>query len=453
MSTPELGAQLRDGRALTLNDSRYFLLEPPHHVLPPRLEDHVFGLQAAGFVPILTHPERLTWLDQHYDLAKRLVYSGVLMQITAGSLTGRFGRRARYWAERMLDEGFCHLLATDAHDPVQRAPLLAEARDHAARRVGAGGGHASRADAAAGHCERREPGRAAAAGRAIAHARARGGALDLAEHHETRSASGSRLMKYRVVILRLVAFMLLAVLLPACASNTGQTTGTAVADAGPGQRSHLGARPTPSPMRPSKPPRAKAADTTAALASTSGQSGDYRIGPRDVLDVSVFQVTDLNKSVQVSEDGSITLPLVGKVPVGGKTTQQTEEMIADLLRKRYMQSPQVSVSLKQYGQRVTVNGEVKTPRVLSVDGKVTLSEAIASAGGLGDLADPKRVHIARKAGNRVQDDVYDLKCDPVRAGYGSGAQRRRYRRRRAIGHAGRVQEHEGSASLRDPREI
>lgn len=134
--TPALGAQLRDGRALSLNDTRYFLLEPPHHVLPPRLEDHVFGLQAAGFVPILTHPERLTWLDQHYDLAKRLVYSGVLMQITAGSLTGRFGRRAHYWAERMLDEGFCHLLATDAHDPVQRVPLLAEARDHAARRVG-----------------------------------------------------------------------------------------------------------------------------------------------------------------------------------------------------------------------------------------------------------------------------------------------------------------------------
>lgn len=134
--TPELGAQLRDGRALTLNNSRYFLLEPPHHVLPPRLEDHVFGLQAAGFVPVLTHPERLTWLDQHYDLVKRLVYSGVLMQLTAGSLTGRFGRRPRYWAERMLDEGFCHLLATDAHDPVQRAPLLAEARDHAARRLG-----------------------------------------------------------------------------------------------------------------------------------------------------------------------------------------------------------------------------------------------------------------------------------------------------------------------------
>jgi protein-tyrosine phosphatase len=133
---PDLVAQLRDGRALTLNDTRYFLLEPPHHVLPPRLEDHIFGLQTAGFVPILTHPERLSWLDQHYDSVKRLVYSGVLMQLTAGSLMGRFGRRPRYWAERMLDEGFCSLLASDGHNTEQRAPRLAEGRDIVARRLG-----------------------------------------------------------------------------------------------------------------------------------------------------------------------------------------------------------------------------------------------------------------------------------------------------------------------------
>lgn len=133
---PDLGTRLADGRALTLNDSRYFLLEPPHHVPPPRLEDHVFGLQTRGYVPILTHPERLSWVDAQYDLIKRLVYNGVLMQLTAGSLTGRFGRRPRYWADRMLDEGLCHLLATDAHNTEQRAPRLAEARDIVAERLG-----------------------------------------------------------------------------------------------------------------------------------------------------------------------------------------------------------------------------------------------------------------------------------------------------------------------------
>ena len=133
---PNLDVQLRDGRAPTLNNSRYFLLEPPHHVLPPRLEDLVFGLQAAGYVPILTHPERLSWVEGHYDLIGRLVSSSVLMQITAGSVMGRFGRRPRYWAERMLDEGLCHLLATDAHNTEQRPPRMADARDFVAKRLG-----------------------------------------------------------------------------------------------------------------------------------------------------------------------------------------------------------------------------------------------------------------------------------------------------------------------------
>jgi protein-tyrosine phosphatase len=133
---PDLGVQLRDGRVLTLNDSRYLLVEPLHHVLPPRFADLIFGLQASGFVPILTHPERLSWIDGHYDLIRRLVSSSVLMQITAGSVMGRFGRRPRYWADRMLDEGLCHLLATDAHNTEQRTPRMADARDLVAQRLG-----------------------------------------------------------------------------------------------------------------------------------------------------------------------------------------------------------------------------------------------------------------------------------------------------------------------------
>jgi protein-tyrosine phosphatase len=133
---PDLGVQLREGMALTINDSRYFLLEPPHHLLPPRLEDLVFGLQTAGYVPILTHPERLSWIEDHYDLIERFAYNSVLMQITAGSLMGQFGRRPRYWAERMLDEGLCHLLATDAHNIDRRVPRMSEAHALVAQRLG-----------------------------------------------------------------------------------------------------------------------------------------------------------------------------------------------------------------------------------------------------------------------------------------------------------------------------
>lgn len=134
---PDLVEGLRSGRIATLADSRYFLFEPPHHVAPPRLADSVFQVLAAGYVPVVTHPERLTWIEEHYPLFAQLVRGGAWMQVTAGSLTGRYGRRPRYWAERMLDEGLVHILATDAHHCERRVPLLAEGREAAATRVGA----------------------------------------------------------------------------------------------------------------------------------------------------------------------------------------------------------------------------------------------------------------------------------------------------------------------------
>jgi protein-tyrosine phosphatase len=134
---PDFVDGLRSGRLLPLADSAYVLVEPPHHVAPVRLEDFFFNLTVAGYVPILTHPERLSWIKSHYPVIQRLVHAGVWMQITAGSLAGAFGRSAKYWAERMLDEGCVHILATDAHDTVRRPPNLGQGRDLAARRVGA----------------------------------------------------------------------------------------------------------------------------------------------------------------------------------------------------------------------------------------------------------------------------------------------------------------------------
>ncbi|HET6546402.1 MAG TPA: CpsB/CapC family capsule biosynthesis tyrosine phosphatase [Rhodanobacteraceae bacterium] len=134
--TPDLVADLGSGLAPTLNRSRYFLFEPPHHVAPPRFEQSVFQTLAAGYVPVITHPERLTWIEDHYEIFPRLVRNGAWMQITSGSLTGRFGRRPRYWGERMLGEGLVHILATDSHGVDHRPPLLAEGRDAAARFIG-----------------------------------------------------------------------------------------------------------------------------------------------------------------------------------------------------------------------------------------------------------------------------------------------------------------------------
>jgi protein-tyrosine phosphatase len=133
---PDLTPCLQNGAVLTLHDTRYFLFEPSHTTIPPRLDEFLFNIQVAGFVPILTHPERMKWMEQHFDLIRKLTESGVWMQITAGSLTGRFGARPKYWAQRLLAEGCAHIIATDAHNTKSRPPLLAEAFEVAKAELG-----------------------------------------------------------------------------------------------------------------------------------------------------------------------------------------------------------------------------------------------------------------------------------------------------------------------------
>ena len=97
----------------------------------------MFQLMAAGYVPVITHPERLSWIEDRYATFVDLARQGAWLQVTAGSLTGRFGSAAQYWGERLLDEGWVHILATDSHGVERRPPLLAEGRRAAERWVGA----------------------------------------------------------------------------------------------------------------------------------------------------------------------------------------------------------------------------------------------------------------------------------------------------------------------------
>ncbi len=133
---PELLDGLKTGRVPTLNGSRYFLLEPSHHVAPPHFESSVFNIMAAGFTPVITHPERLVWIEGHYETFVALARRGVWMQITAGALLGKFGKPARRWSERLLDDGLVHLIASDAHTANMRNPQMAEAVERAGTMVG-----------------------------------------------------------------------------------------------------------------------------------------------------------------------------------------------------------------------------------------------------------------------------------------------------------------------------
>jgi protein-tyrosine phosphatase len=134
---PGLLEGLRAGRVPTLNGTRYVLLEPAHHVAPPRFAELVFQLVAAGYVPVITHPERLTWVKDHFQVFVDLTKQGAWLQVTAQALTGVFGPHAKYWGERFVGEGLTHILATDAHSTGRRVPVLSEGLAVAARLLGA----------------------------------------------------------------------------------------------------------------------------------------------------------------------------------------------------------------------------------------------------------------------------------------------------------------------------
>ena len=134
---PELLEGLKSGRVPTLAGSRYFLLEPSHHVAPPQFEDSVFQIMAAGFTPVITHPERLVWIEDHYATFVTLAQRGAWLQLTAGAIVGKFGKRARYWSERLLDDGVVHIVASDAHTVTVRSPRMSDAIPLLQRSVGA----------------------------------------------------------------------------------------------------------------------------------------------------------------------------------------------------------------------------------------------------------------------------------------------------------------------------
>jgi len=128
---------LSPGNVLTLGgNGRYFLLEFPYQLLPPRADAFVTTLIGRGLLPIVTHPERTASLQRDWRRLEPLVKAGALVQVTAGSLLGEFGPAATAAANRFLKQGWVHLLASDAHWARERPPRLSEGRGAAAKVVG-----------------------------------------------------------------------------------------------------------------------------------------------------------------------------------------------------------------------------------------------------------------------------------------------------------------------------
>jgi polysaccharide export outer membrane protein len=142
--------------------------------------------------------------------------------------------------------------------------------------------------------------------------------------------------------------------------------------------------------------------TPIRVAGDASATSAYRIGALDVLDISVFQVPDLSKSVQVSDTGTINLPLLGEVLVAGKTAREVERDLTAKLGAKYLQNPQVTVYVKEYNSsQVTVEGAVKKPGVIPLKGRTSLLQLIAMADGFDPNSDWTVLILRQSNGKRA----------------------------------------------------
>jgi protein-tyrosine phosphatase len=132
----------RDPGRYSINGLGYLLVEPPDYGIPPGMAETLYELQLAGLTPILTHPERNPTLQSEPERLKPWLRGGLLIQLTADSLTGHKGRRAERIAHQLLEKRWVHFLATDAHNTSSRPPRMREAHDLVASRYGVSHAHA-----------------------------------------------------------------------------------------------------------------------------------------------------------------------------------------------------------------------------------------------------------------------------------------------------------------------
>jgi Periplasmic protein involved in polysaccharide export len=138
-------------------------------------------------------------------------------------------------------------------------------------------------------------------------------------------------------------------------------------------------------------------------------SDDYRIGPGDLIEVTVYEAQDLSDTVRVNSRGVVTCPLLGEVELGTLTTQEAEDELERLLGAKYMRDPHVSVFVKEYRSKlVAVIGAVRSPGNYELLGQGSLLDALALAGGLNENA-AKTVYLTRQGeGKQFEIDLDQL---------------------------------------------
>ena len=124
-------------RRYTIGESQYLLVEFSDFGIPPEVKQNLLSISSSGMVPIITHPERNRPLLNKPEMVLEFVEQGCLVQVTANSFTGYWGSRSRNMAEWLLKRQAIHVIASDAHDPARRPPVLSEARKVVTKLAGA----------------------------------------------------------------------------------------------------------------------------------------------------------------------------------------------------------------------------------------------------------------------------------------------------------------------------
>jgi len=147
------------------------------------------------------------------------------------------------------------------------------------------------------------------------------------------------------------------------------------------------------------------ATVPSVLAQDTASSPDYRVGPRDLLEISVEQDPSLNTTERIGADGRLPLPLLGPVYVNGLTPLEIQKKLQTMLAEKYITNPTVSVLVREYESEVVlVFGEVKSPGRIPATANMTLLQAISAAGGLGENHGPT-IHVLRLAPNGLSDQL------------------------------------------------
>lgn len=168
---------------------------------------------------------------------------------------------------------------------------------------------------------------------------------------------------------------------------------------------------------PAAQAQAEEAAIAAALSGIANPKSDYKLSPADLLEVTVYREEELGRTVRVSQNGEISLPLVGTLKVGGSSLQDAQARVAEKFAE-YLVNPQVTVFIKEYGnKKIYVLGEVAKPGSLDLppESKLTVLEAISMSGGFSAVAAKDRTRVIR-AGEGGKSQSWTVEVSAITTG-------------------------------------